>query len=547
MKKIFVIFVILLFLLSSCESYIAESEIDTIATIANNAYWRYKTDVAEPLPSNTNTLVPTIANTATQVPTSTWIPTIVFTKTQIPTNIPTKTIVPTSVPTKTFTPTKMSTNTPLPTKTNTVVPTNIPTILSTQSPAILGSYYVSNNGNDANSGTINSPWKTLQYASSKIKAGDTLYIRGGTYKEVTSWSADGTQSKPIQIMNYPGEQVIIDGYDTIPANVGGTWMFMVWGDWYYVSGLEVTRSFDEGAIGVKGEYVTIDNCYIHHNWAAAITIMGNYGTAQNNRVWYNGISNEFGSRSRGGWPAVLTCARYPSHCTLKGNTSWENWGEGISTFESYYTIIEDNISYDNLQNFYISDTKYTVMQRNISYCTAGNIVDPYSTQSGILYGDEKKNPASSDNKIINNIVYGCDRNLAIGTTESINTLVSNNTFVNADGDTNVLMYSGTCTNCQFKNNLILQEGSISININGGTGWSFSNNLWSKTPSKVTGTNNIIGDPKLAKSGSYSSGEWYRLLYSSPAINKAIAILGVENDYFNFTRFDLPDIGAIEYH
>lgn len=541
MKKFFIIFVILLFLLSSCESYITEPEVDAIATIANNAYWKYKTEIAEPSPTNTNTVTPTIEDTVTQILTNT--------------QIPTKTLTPTSTQTKTFTPTATKTNTPLPTKTNTFTPTSIPkptntatqipTIATTQSPSILKSYYVSNSGNNANLGTIDSPWKTLVYASGKIKAGDTLYIRGGTYKEVTSWSTDGTQNAPIKIMNYPGEQVIIDGYDTIPANTGGTWMFMIWGDWYYVSGLEITRSFDEGAIGVKGEYVTIDNCYIHHNWAAGITIMGNYGTAQNNKIWYNGIDNEFGSSSRGGWPATLTCARYPTHCTLKGNISWENWGEGISTFESSYVIIEDNISYDNLQNFYISDTQYSLVQRNFSYCTANNIVDPYSTQTGILVGDEKA--SSSNNKIINNIVYGCDRNLAIGTKESTNSLIANNTFVNADGDTNILMYSGTCTNCQFKNNLILQEGTISININGGTGWSFSNNLWSKTPSRVTGTNDIIGDPKLSKSGSYSSGEWYRLLYSSPAINKAIVISGIENDYFNFTRFNLPDIGAIEYH
>jgi hypothetical protein len=504
-------------LLSSC-AYLTEDNIDSIATISNEAYWRYKTDVYV---TSTNTPTETSTSTLTDTPTST----VTFTPTSTLTMTPT------------FTETSTLTNTP----SNT--PTNTPTVAPS-----LNTHYVSNSGNNANPGTLSEPWKTLQYAVTKIQAGDILYIRGGTYREVTSWNISGTETSPITIMNYQNEQVIIDGYDTIPANTGGTWMFMIWGDWYNVSGLEVIHSFDEGAIGVKGKHVVIDNCYVHHNWGAGITMMGDYGIAQNNRVWYNSISNEFGTNTRGGWSATLTCARYPQYCTLRGNTSWENWGEGISTFETYYATIEDNISYNNLQNFYVSDTKYTVMQRNISYCSPGNIVDPYSTQNGILVGDEKKNPASTDNMIINNLVYGCDRNLAIGTNESTNDLIANNTFVNADSTANVLFYGGTCTNCRFENNIILQETSISIDINGGTGWTFSNNLWSKTPStKVIGTNDLIGNPFLLKSSDYTFHALYQLQVGSPAINKGLFLSTVPSDYYKFLRDNLHDIGAIEYH
>jgi uncharacterized protein YuzB (UPF0349 family) len=548
---------ILSILLVSCGSYLEESEIDIIATIANNAYNRYKTEInstkivetstIQPTqliptntvtPSKTNTLMPTPTNTVVSTNTKT----TTATKTNTPTRTPTKTF--TSTFTVTFTPTL--TSTPVSTKTFTLLPSSTQTSTPTPLSVVSNVYYVSNSGNDSNNGNITNPWKTLVYASGKLKAGDTLYIRGGTYKEVTSWSTDGTQLKPITIMNYPGESVVIDGYDTIPANTGGTWMFMVWGDWYYVGGLEVTRSFDEGAIGVKGEYVIIDNCYTHHNWGAGITVMGSYSTAQYNRVWYNGVSNENGTNTRGGWPASLTCARYPDHCTLKGNTSWENWGEGISTFEANHTIIEDNISYDNMQNFYMSDTQYSIMQRNFSYCSVNNIVDPYSTQNGILIGDEKA--SSSNNTIINNIVYGCDRNLASGTNESTNNIIANNTFVNTDSDYNILFYSGTCTNCKFVNNIILQEDSHIIAVNAGTGWSFFNNLWSKTPSsKLIGTNDIIGNPLLLENTSYDLTSWYILNSSSPAIGKAMVLDMVLNDYFNYTRDNLPDIGAIEYH
>ena len=75
---------------------------------------------------------------------------------------------------------------------------------------------------------------------------------------------------------------------------------------------------------------------------------------------------------------------------------WETWGQGISTYEAYNTNIEDNISYNNQQNIYISDTKYTLVQRNLIYCTPNNLVGSYVLQNGILLGDEKYNPPSSD-------------------------------------------------------------------------------------------------------------------------------------------------------
>ena len=45
------------------------------------------------------------------------------------------------------------------------------------------SYYMAPTGSDSGSGTISAPWKTITYAVAKLKAGDTLYARGGTYSE----------------------------------------------------------------------------------------------------------------------------------------------------------------------------------------------------------------------------------------------------------------------------------------------------------------------------------------------------------------------------
>jgi parallel beta-helix repeat protein len=447
------------------------------------------------------------------------------------------------VPTETATATEVApTSTPIP-------PT--PTVPAPAS----GAYYVATNGSDSNPGTLEKPWKTLGYASKQLQAGNTLYIRGGTYREVTSWYADGRSDAPITIRSYPGETAVIDGYDTIPEPGNGTWLMAIKADWYIVQGLEVKHSYGNGGIIATGTHVTIRNNYVHHNWQTGITITGDYGLAEGNRVWYNSMGNENWSLTRGGWSTGITCARYPTNCTIRGNTVWETWGQGISTYEAYNTTIEDNISYNNQQNIYISDTKYTLVQRNLVYCTPNNPIGSYTLQNGILVGDEKMNPPSSDNTFINNIVIGCDRNLAAGTAVSTNNLYANNTFVNSGGNAseraNVLIYvKSTCTNCRFVNNLILQETNNPIALGGGVsnGWTFSNNLWSEMPpTNFRGSNDIIADPKLAKTGSMYGADWYRLLSGSPAIDMGKLINVITKDFTGYGRVGTLDIGAFEFH
>jgi parallel beta-helix repeat protein len=73
-------------------------------------------------------------------------------------------------------------------------------------------YYVATNGNDANSGLIiTQPWHTLQHAADVMSAGDTAYVRAGTYQENVTLTISGTLGSPITFSAYPNEAVILDG------------------------------------------------------------------------------------------------------------------------------------------------------------------------------------------------------------------------------------------------------------------------------------------------------------------------------------------------
>ena len=75
------------------------------------------------------------------------------------------------------------------------------------------SYYVSTTGKDTNSGTsISYPFRTVQRAVDKAIAGDTINIRGGTYREeVSIYRGGGSAGKFLTIQAYGSEKPVLKG------------------------------------------------------------------------------------------------------------------------------------------------------------------------------------------------------------------------------------------------------------------------------------------------------------------------------------------------
>jgi autotransporter-associated beta strand protein len=77
------------------------------------------------------------------------------------------------------------------------------------------SYYVATNGWDGNPGTLSAPFQTIAHGASVLTAGNTLYIRGGVYRETIQPSVSGTASAPILITAYSNETVTVSGADVV--------------------------------------------------------------------------------------------------------------------------------------------------------------------------------------------------------------------------------------------------------------------------------------------------------------------------------------------
>jgi hypothetical protein len=66
-------------------------------------------------------------------------------------------------------------------------------------------------GEDANDGSKDKPWRSVQHGVQRLRPGDTLYLRGGVYHEKAYLTRSGTPEAPIVIASYPGELAILDG------------------------------------------------------------------------------------------------------------------------------------------------------------------------------------------------------------------------------------------------------------------------------------------------------------------------------------------------
>ena len=139
-----------------------------------------------------------------------------------------------------------------------------PWISATPSVAGATSYYVdANQGSDSYSGRLaepdanqtDGPLRTIQTAYDRLEPGDTLYIKKGVYRETVTLSKCASQSSPIVIQAFLGDEgmVVINGSTHIEnwkacrsqASCGGN---PNWEKVYYADvGVEIRQLFQEGS------------------------------------------------------------------------------------------------------------------------------------------------------------------------------------------------------------------------------------------------------------------------------------------------------------
>jgi parallel beta-helix repeat protein len=152
-------------------------------------------------------------------------------------------------------------------------------------PAFAKTYYVSPSGNNSNAGTsAGAPLKTINKALEKVVAGDTVYLRGGTYREQVEVKRSGAAGKPIIIAAYPGEIPVIKGSDVVKGWVRHSGSIWKKTGWAYNS-QQVFVDFDGGhrqslqQIGMPSQY--------YGTWEYPTPVGSGLANMAPGRFWYD--------------------------------------------------------------------------------------------------------------------------------------------------------------------------------------------------------------------------------------------------------------------
>lgn len=76
--------------------------------------------------------------------------------------------------------------------------------------------HVAPDGDDANSGlSREDAWRTVSHAADQARPGDTVWIAGGTYREMVRVRATGEEDAPIVFASVPGEKAVFHGNERL--------------------------------------------------------------------------------------------------------------------------------------------------------------------------------------------------------------------------------------------------------------------------------------------------------------------------------------------
>jgi hypothetical protein len=214
-------------------------------------------------------------------------------------------------------------------------------------------YYVATTGSDSNAGTMAAPFATLQKGVNVAVAGDTVYIRGGTYSITTpattgagiNFTKSGTSAtNQINYFAYPGEIPVFDFTNMVISTTGYTHGFVINASYLHFKGLEIRyvpmNTFSNNGVDVlSGGYDIFESLNMHHNSGNGIFI---------------------GSKNAGGHQ-VLNCDAHDNYDA----TSSQGQGQNADGFGVHYQTTGDSTIIRGCRSWWNSDDGYDLINQEV--------------------------------------------------------------------------------------------------------------------------------------------------------------------------------------
>lgn len=284
------------------------------------------------------------------------------------------------------------------------------------------SWYVATNGNDGNSGTMESPLQTISKALQRVNPGDTIFLREGSYREFVIPTRSGKKGKLITVKGYRGETAKIDGTG---LQIKGWYnallqirsiQYMTFENLHICNAVNAEAQTDPEGVYINGKSrdITLRNCEIYN--------IKNTCKVSNNADWRSAhailaIGDNNGAPIRN--LTIEKCKIYDMHTgtsetlTIAGNID----GFTVQDCEVYDV---ENIGIivaggDNLNpsgDISVNYARNGVVRRNKVYrCSHQNSTDYWGVEGFGAIGIYVCGGAST--VIEQNVVWGCDRGIGL--------------------------------------------------------------------------------------------------------------------------------------
>lgn len=378
--------------------------------------------------------------------------------------------------------------------------------------------YVASDGSDSNSGTADRLFKTIQAALDTVKAGQTIYVRAGTYTGINYFENSGTKGNYITLRNYPGEKPFLTaGREGAVLNINGC-------DYIKIEGLEIggfSAPIAQGILLDSDEnHIIIRNNDIHglvttqpdENQDGEANAILCYGEGKTREQSINNICIEANNiyNNTTGWCESVSVTGNTEYINIINNTVHDNTNIGIDFYgnagyctveeldQPRYCVAAGNEIYNSICEYadcaglYVDGARDVILENNICH----------NNMYGIEIGSEEGNGKTPVKNIIvrNNLVYSNPSGgIAIGgynykTTGYVtDSRIYNNTLVNngdGDGGWNGELCFAKCDGIDVRNNIIYKESKEFPMIGGELGEEYVRN--------VTFSNNIYYNPNGAE-------------------------------------------------
>jgi len=236
-------------------------------------------------------------------------------------------------------------------------------LLALAAPAGAAEFFVAPGGNDDAAGTIDKPFATVGRAQQAVSAGDTVYLRGGTYAitepqiaqrkgiygYVIALDKSGAPEKRITYRNYQEEKPVFDFSQVKPAGLR-VYAFSVSGSWLHLQGIEVTgvqvtiKTHTQSiCFESNGSNNVFDRLRMHDNQAIGIYhIRGSDNLFVNCDAWNNWDCTSEGGK--GGNVDGFGC--HPSKGSrgnvFRGCRAWFNSDDGFDLINAFEPVTFEN-------------------------------------------------------------------------------------------------------------------------------------------------------------------------------------------------------------